>query len=411
MLTKSGVRKRVAINVPGEPVNARSPHLAQVGDFVFSSGIYGRGLPDGTTGVYVPGLVGGNVVTDPVEQMTAAFATMRKYMEAGGVGPDNIALVNVHVRNEGLKELAYRELAKLFPGDKGPAGHVIVPPSFLDPNTHVAVDFIARKGVKRESFIVDGEPRYGNFSHAARIGDVVYLSGLNGRDIVGKPKGEQNPAEQMVICHERVRRYLEAAGATPDEVGFLRNYVRYRNNREIMNPEFKKVFGSKMRASAPARSTHVQPNLPYTYELEICNVTAVRGATQEGAYVTSGDTAWVRPHAEPISDTAKRGNMLFSSRVAGREQADGTNEERIEVQIAKSFDSLRSHVESAGGALDTIGRVDVWVDSLAARFLHDREWDKMFGSVENAPAVHIHHQSEGLVPGWHHRMEFTAFLA
>jgi enamine deaminase RidA (YjgF/YER057c/UK114 family) len=155
----------------------------------------------------------------------------------------------------------------------------------------------------------------------------------------------------------------------------------------------------------------VQPNLPYTYELEICNVTAVSGAQQEGAYVAAAGNEWVRPHAEPISDTAKRGNMLFSSRVAGREQADGTNEERIEIQIAKSFESLSSHVTAAGGSLDTIGRVDVWVDGLAAKFLHDREWDKMFGGAANAPAAHIHHQSEGLVPGWHHRMEFTAFVA
>lgn len=397
---------RESITVPGEPVNARNPHLTRIGDFIFSSGIYGRGLADGTTGVYVPGLVGGDVVTDPEVQVVRTFEALVRYIEAAGLTNDNVALVTVHVRDESLKPLVYREWDKVF-GANGPAGHVIVPPSFLDPNTHVALDFIARAGTTRENFVVDGEPRYGSLPHAVRLGDIVYLSGLNGRDLVDNPKGEQNPALQMVNAHRRVNDYITAAGSNADEIGFLRNYVRYRNNREIMNPEFKKLFGEKMRAEAPARSTHVQPNLPYTLELEIANVTAVAGATQEGAYAASD---WVRPHAEPISDTAKRGNVLFSSRVAGREQADGTNEERIEIQIAKSFESLAAHVEAAGGSLDTIGRVDVWVDGLAAKFLHDREWDRLFPDPAKAPAQHIHHQSEGLVPGWHHRMEFTAFV-
>lgn len=398
--------QREAINVAGEPLNARAPHVAKVGDFLFSSGIYGRDLADGTTGVYVPGLIGGDVETDPDGQIAKAFEKIPRYVEAAGGTLDNIGLLTIHVRDESLKSIVYREWDKLFPDGFGPATHIVVPPSFLDPTAHVSLDFIARIGHTREVFVVPGAPQAGKFPHAVAVGDVVYLSGVNGRDYVDGTK-EQAPQVQMANAHDRVKQYVEAAGCTTAEVGYLRNYVRYRNNREIMNPEFKRIFGAEMRAAATARSTHVQPNLPYALELEIVNVTAVRGSAEEGAYVASD---WVRPHAEPISDTAKRGNLLLSSRVAGREQADGTNEERLEPQLKQSFESLRSHVESAGGSLDNIGRIDMWVSDLAAKVVSDREWDELFGGRDSAPALHIHHQSEGLVPGWYQRMDFIAVV-
>lgn len=406
MQTQSNCVIRRAITVPGQPLNARSPHMARVGDFVFSSGIYGRGLPDGTTGVYVQGLVQGRIETDPERQVVRAFQTMQDYLRATGADLENLGLLTVHLRDESLKPIVYREWDNTFPPDRGPAGHLIVPPSFLDPNTHVSLDFIAQLGAVREAMVIPNAPRYGSIPHVARLGDVVYVSGVNGLDYADGSR-EQSPAVQMANAYDRVKQYVEAAGCTIPEVGFIRNYVRYRNNRELMNPEFARVFGAEFRAGAPARSTHVQPNLAYPREIEISNVMAVRGSTEEGAYVKID---WVRPHGEPISDTARRSNLLFSSRIAGREQADWTNEERLEPQVVKTFESLQAHIESAGATLDNIGRIDMWVDTLAAKLVADREWDKMFGGRDRAPACHIHHQSEGLVPGWYLRMEFIAVV-
>ena len=404
MQTPSSNAKRRAITVPNQPLNARTPHMTRVGDFIFSSSIYGRGLADGTTGCYVQGLVQSEVETDPERQVVKAFETLQEYLHVAGVTPENVGLVTVHLRSESLKPIVYREWDKVFPRDGGPAAHLNVPPSFLDPNTHIAIDFIAQPSVARKAIVVPDSPRYGSIPHAARLGDVVYVSGVNGFDYADGSK-EQSPAVQMTNVYERVKQYVEAAGCMISEVGFLRNYVRYRNNRELMNPEFARIFGTEFHTGAPARSTHVQPNLVYPREIEVANVIAVHGSTAEGAYV---QTDWVRPHGEPISDTARRGNLVFSSRIAGREQADWTNEERLEEQTVKTFASLKSHIESAGGTLDNIGKIDMWVDSLAAKLVADREWDKLFGGRDNAPACTIIHQSEGLVRGWYSRMEFIA---
>jgi 2-iminobutanoate/2-iminopropanoate deaminase len=58
------------------------------------------------------------------------------------------------------------------------------------------------------------------------------------------------------------------------------------------------------------------------------------------------------------------------------------------VQIEKSFSNMKNIIEAAGGTLDNIGKITVYITDFQHRELVNKSWLKMFPG-ENRPARHI----------------------
>ena len=106
---------------------------------------------------------------------------------------------------------------------------------------------------RRRSIEVEG------FSHgtnpipaASRVGNMVMTGGVFGLD----PKTKAIPdgaAEQCRLMFANLRRILDAAGASTDEVLKVTVFIKDNSVREVINPEWLALFPDP--ASRPARQT------------------------------------------------------------------------------------------------------------------------------------------------------------
>ena len=81
------------------------------------------------------------------------------------------------------------------------------------------------------------------------------------------------------------------------------------------------------------------------------------------------------------------GNMLFTSAVLGTDTATGDIAEP-ERQTALAFDNMRRVVEAAGGTVDDIASVRVYMTDYSLRGEVNIEWLKMFPDPDDRPTRH-----------------------
>lgn len=92
--------------------------------------------------------------------------------------------------------------------------------------------------------------------------------------------------------------------------------------------------------------------------------------------------------AMPIPLAAKIGNLLISGGIAGRDPATHTLPDTLEGQCAHMFANLRRILEAAGGSVDDVVRMTVYVPDRSAREVINREWVAMFPNPTSRPARH-----------------------
>lgn len=93
-------------------------------------------------------------------------------------------------------------------------------------------------------------------------------------------------------------------------------------------------------------------------------------------------------HRQPISTCIKIGNMVFTSAINGSDAATETIPNEPEKQIALAFQNMKKIIEAAGGSLDNIAKVTVFMKDLQHRDLVNKEWLKLFSDEKNRPCRH-----------------------
>ena len=93
-------------------------------------------------------------------------------------------------------------------------------------------------------------------------------------------------------------------------------------------------------------------------------------------------------HGAPIPMGALVGNVLFSSGIMGTDPATGKVPEDLATQCEFAFANMKSLVENAGGTVEDIGSVKVWMKDRGQREAVNRPWLKMFPDENNRPAWH-----------------------
>ena len=114
-------------------------------------------------------------------------------------------------------------------------------------------------------------------------------------------------------------------------------------------------------------------------------------------------------HGAPIPMGAVVGNFLFSSAIGGIDPATGQTPPGLEEQCRLAFANMKTLVENAGGSLDDIGSVKVYMRDRSRRDAVNRPWLEMFPDEAARPARHAI-EYDGFPPGVEVQLEITAVL-
>ena len=114
-------------------------------------------------------------------------------------------------------------------------------------------------------------------------------------------------------------------------------------------------------------------------------------------------------HGAPIPMGALVGNVLFSSGIMGTDPANGKVPEDLATQCELAFANMKSLVENAGGTVEDIGSVKVWMKDRGQREAVNRPWLKMFPDENNRPARHAV-EYDAFPPGVQVQLEIIAVL-
>ena len=93
-------------------------------------------------------------------------------------------------------------------------------------------------------------------------------------------------------------------------------------------------------------------------------------------------------HGAPIPNGTVLGNMVFSSAISGKDAKTGVMSQNPDEQAEAMFRNLCLFMESAGGTLDNIGYMRVYLKEEKYRDSVNKAWLKMFPDEHDRPARH-----------------------
>jgi 2-iminobutanoate/2-iminopropanoate deaminase len=93
--------------------------------------------------------------------------------------------------------------------------------------------------------------------------------------------------------------------------------------------------------------------------------------------------------ALPIPAASRVGPLVMTSGVYGMDPATGRLSEDVQQQTKQMFDNLRLIMTAAGGNLEDIARLTIFVDVPEARAAVNEEWIRAFPDPASRPAQHM----------------------
>ena len=93
-------------------------------------------------------------------------------------------------------------------------------------------------------------------------------------------------------------------------------------------------------------------------------------------------------HGAPIPNGVVIGNMIFSSAISGKDAKTGVLSEDPDEQAEAMFCNLALFMETAGGTVDSIASMKVYLKEENYRDSVNKAWLKMFPDEHDRPARH-----------------------
>jgi len=94
---------------------------------------------------------------------------------------------------------------------------------------------------KRKSIHIKGMEHGAPIPNGAAVGNMVFSSAISGKDAktgVMSP----NPDEQAEAMFQNLQLFMESAGATPDNIGYMKVYLKEEKYRDSVNQAWLKMF-------------------------------------------------------------------------------------------------------------------------------------------------------------------------
>jgi len=113
-------------------------------------------------------------------------------------------------------------------------------------------------------------------------------------------------------------------------------------------------------------------------------------------------------HPQPFPTACKVGNVVFSSAVSGEDPVTHEIPADPKLQTENAFRTVRRIMEEAGGTLDNIGKVTVYVKDREIRPIVNAVWEQIFNNPKSRPVRHM--VPFDLPPGRALQVEFLAVV-
>lgn len=216
-----------------------------------------------------------------------------------------------------------------------------------------------------------GEP----VAAAARIGNFIVSSSIAGRDQSTGRLGD-GPEEQFELAFENMRELVERAGGATENIGHVTVSIPDQSYRSYINRPWLSLFGDPL--DRPARRTTQYP-LPPGHHVQL-QVIGLAGAERQALEISG------LGHRDPIPMGVRIGNLVFSSVIGGQDPTTGEQAEGTQEQIDQAFANLKELVEQAGGTVDDVARVWVYLREREDQPALIKTWLEMFPKDGDRPA-------------------------
>jgi len=96
-------------------------------------------------------------------------------------------------------------------------------------------------------------------------------------------------------------------------------------------------------------------------------------------------------HANPVPAASRIGPFLFSGVLTGRDPQTKEMPEALDAQVANAFAHVRELLAAAGGSVDDIAKLTVWLrtDDYRDRAALNAQWQEMFPDAASRPARQV----------------------
>jgi 2-iminobutanoate/2-iminopropanoate deaminase len=292
----------------------------------------------------------GEMPAGAVAQATRTLENLRRALASVGQGPDDLVFLQILLTDYSAAPAVAALLQKAFRRERAPTT-CFVGVSSLGPDRLVRMDAVASTNRDRAPVVAEGVPLpLGASSHAIRVGDLVFVGGL---DAPGETAGPST------IILERMDAVLRAAGLGLKDSfrhwAFLRNMgsasVRDAYGRE-RTARLDPVFGPN---EYPANSRIGSPALGQGVAQRSFAL-ATRGRRQ---YIES---KFARRTPRVFAQSVRVGDWLF---IAGQDAVDVAQQTMfvgdLRSQTEQCIRQLQFIVEAAGGTVDDIVKTTVYL--------------------------------------------------
>ncbi|HLY65525.1 MAG TPA: RidA family protein [Chloroflexota bacterium] len=122
----------------------------------------------------------------------------------------------------------------------------------------------------RESIEIPGLVHGAPIPNGCRIGNMVFSSGIAGRD-TANDRIPEDPDTQAAAMFDNVRTFMKNAGGSPDDIAYVKVYLTDEKYRDSVNKEWVKMFPDEH--SRPARHAIPAPiRGGYFFQIELIAV-------------------------------------------------------------------------------------------------------------------------------------------
>jgi aminoacrylate peracid reductase len=245
--------ERVVIH-PSDWMKSPNPYSYAIrsGETLFLSGLVSRNGRDNSA---VPG--------DITAQTRVVMENAGELLAAAGMNFAHVVSSRVYLPDAAVFQQMNEVYRKYFPS--APPARATVKAGLAGSQFVVEITMVASTAPREP--ISDGRPANPNLSAAIRAGRLVYVSGMLGNT----PETKNDAGAQTHETLARIRKALEAAGCTPQDVVDGIVYLTDVRNYQAMNDAYRAFF----ERSFPARAT-VQTGLVAPDGLVEIMVTAVK---------------------------------------------------------------------------------------------------------------------------------------
>ncbi|TGS57758.1 RidA family protein [Mesorhizobium sp. M1D.F.Ca.ET.183.01.1.1] len=94
-------------------------------------------------------------------------------------------------------------------------------------------------------------------------------------------------------------------------------------------------------------------------------------------------------HRHPIPNACRIGSMVFSGAIHAASPTTRAVPDELAGQAANVFANMRAIIEAAGGSVEDIIKVDVYLRDSTDRTAVNEEWLRMFPDPDSRPARHV----------------------